>query len=836
MRKAVLVCVLAALPPAFGAESPEIGRWAAAVFAGVQEPNAAPSPALMVRRHDNGTLQINRSVVDTPLRIGQRDFTHGLGTHAYSELVVVLPAGAQTFAALVGVDNDWDTLGQYGTVQFAVEVDGKEAYQSPALQGGAEATVVNVALLAGARQMVLKVSDGGDGPSHDHADWADARIVLKDGTSMWIDQLGPLPTDFLAKDKPPFSFVYDGQPSATLLSTWKRTETPTAGTAADRTVRTVTWTDPKTGLVLTATVTAFRDFPAVEWLLRFENRGTADTPLLENVQALDVTLGTGADPIVLDQIAGDDASTHSYNPIEQEVKAGQNVRFAPNGGRPSTGAFPFFNLDLGRCGLITAIGWSGQWAAGVQRDATGPTRLTAGMELTHLRLHPGEAIRTPRILLLGWSGDRVNGHNQCRRLLLAHYLPKANGQTWRPAIGAQSFNMNASGRRPEWNTEAGQIAAAKIEREIGCDTHWLDASWFEGGFPDGVGNWIVRKQEYPNGLKPVGNACDQLGLKFLIWWESERVAPGTRIMTEHPDWVCQNPGGGSGLFNLGDPAARKWMTELLIRQIAEFGVRTYRCDFNIDPLPFWRAADAPDRQGISEVRYVEGLYELWDAVGAAYPGMAMDDCASGGRRIDLEMCMRSIVQTRSDSACAPGRADWDQNQTYGLSRYLPVHATIGWETDAYSMRSTGTAGFLGEWDLLDPKFPREQARAGITEIKENQPYWYGDYYPLTTFSLADDVWMAYQFHRPDLDAGIALAFRRAKSPYSALQVQLRGLEPGQKYTVTFSDEQRQVTTKTLTGAELAALELRIEKPERSLLVRYQPAKQPRPLLPRRGVR
>ena len=369
-----------------------------------------------------------------------------------------------------------------------------------------------------------------------------------------------------------------------------------------------------------------------------------------------------------------------------------------------------------------------------------------------------------------------------------------------------------------------QIAAAKIEREVGCDTHWLDAAWFEGDFPDGVGNWTVRKPEYPNGLKPVGSACDQLGLKFLIWWEPERVGPGTRIFTEHPDWVYKNPGGGSGLFNLGDPAARKWMTDLLIREIDEFGVRTYRNDFNIDPLGFWRAADAPDRQGIAEVRYVEGLYEMWDAIQARYPGMVMDDCASGGRRIDLEMCSRSIVQTRSDSACAPGRADWEQNQTYGLSMYLPVHATIGWDLDTYSFRSIATAGYLGEWDLLDPKFPRAQARAGISEIKENQPYWYGDYYPLSTFSLANDAWMAYQLHRPDLDAGIVLAFRRAQSPYASMQVQLRGLKPQQKYAVTFSDEQRQMTTKTLTGAELAALELRIDKAKSSLLVRYQEAK------------
>ena len=104
----------------------------------------------------------------------------------------------------------------------------------------------------------------------------------------------------------------------------------------------------------------------------------------------------------------------------------------------------------------------------------------------------------------------------------------------------------------------------------------------------------------------------------------------------------------------------------------------------------------------------------------AHPDCVMDNCAAGGRRIDLEMCMRSIVQTRSDSGLAPNRADSDQAQTCGLSLFLPVHATIGWSTAAYDCRSSATAGFLGEWDILDPKFPVEGARTRIAEIRRTR--------------------------------------------------------------------------------------------------------------------
>src|ERR1035438_1217951 len=328
--------------------------------------------------------------------------------------------------------------------------------------------------------------------------------------------LSPQPGEFWPVTRLPFSFVYDGRSSEALLDAWTRQAT--SQDAADRSEHSVSWTEAATGLKVSATATAFKDFPAVEWVLRFENTGAGDTPILEKVQVLDASLSAAAlQTVLLDQINGDDCSERSFAPVERELKPGQQVALAPVGGRPSNGTFPFFNVQQGDRGVFIAIGWTGQWAASLRRDTNGSVRLQAGMELTHLRLHPGESIRTPRILLLHWSGDRTEAHNQFRRLLLAHYLPKLDGQPVSLAIAAQSFNRWAGGTRPVWATEAGQIAAAKVDRDLGCDTLWFDAGWFEGNFPNGVGNWFPKPKEFPNGLKPVGEACEKLGLKFLVW-------------------------------------------------------------------------------------------------------------------------------------------------------------------------------------------------------------------------------------------------------------------------------------------------------------------------------
>ena len=470
---------------------------------------------------------------------------------------------------------------------------------------------------------------------------------------------GP-PSEWWPRIRPPFSFVYDGKTSQSLLPSWERT--PGASHTEDRTQFVATWLDKKTGLKVIATATAFNDFPAVEWVLRFENTGTKDSPILENVQALDIVLGTeNRQTVVLDQIRGDDCSPQSFLPIERALKAGESVSLAPYGGRSSSATFPFFNLDCGGDGLFTAIGWTGQWAAKINRAKDGSVRLQSGMELTHLRLRPGEAIRTPRILLmywhgdhidahnrLYWHGDRINAHNQFRRLLMAHYQPKLDGKPIPLAIAVQTFNR--TGGHGYWASEPGQLAAARINRDLGCDTLWLDAGWFEGDFSGGVGNWFPKTKDFPRGLRPVGDACGRLGLKFLVWYEPEDVKSGTKIAREHPEFILpvKKTRGEGGLFNLGDPKARRWMTDLLVRQIADYNIHTYRNDFNMEPLPFWRHNDPPDRQGISEIRYVEGLYAMWDE-------MRAEVSAHVSRRLRL-----GRAADRPRNALAGRRADADR--------------------------------------------------------------------------------------------------------------------------------------------------------------------------------
>lgn len=619
---------------------------------------------------------------------------------------------------------------------------------------------------------------------------------------------------------PPFSFVYGGSDSKQLLKTWRRAvDTEDHSDLVERRVR---WEDGKTGLALTAVVRSFKRYPAADWVLYFENGGTQDTPILENIQAVDLALGTGAAtiPAWLRQLKGDSCDEGTFTPSSTTLPIDKSIRLAPAGGRPSAvSAFPFFDVQYGRQGLIAAVGWSGQWAASFDRTAQGPTRFQAGMELVHLLLHPGEKIRSPRILLMPWQGERRMALNRFRRLMLFQYVPAWQGKPVLLPVAMQCFDRY-SWTRKDWATEAGQLAAIRSAQALGINTHWLDAAWFPGGFPNGVGNWFAEPTAFPNGLKPLSEQCHSLGMKFVLWFEPERVAAGTALAREHPEFVMGGEKGG--LFKLNEAAARRYLTDLLSQRITQYGIDIYRNDFNIDPLGFWRQNDTPDRQGLTEIRYVEGHYAMWDELRARHPGLIIDNCASGGRRIDLETCMRSVPLWRSDTSCSPGHPDWNQVQTAGLSQYIPFHTACVWAPEAYDARSAATAGLICQFDYLDPRFPKNLAKASIAEAKENQRFWYGDFYALANASVDPEQFVAYQFHRPDQDAGLVLAFRHSQCSCLGLIVRLYGVNPAHRYDLEFIDDNRHKTSGTMTGEELSGgLELRMAEPASSLLARYR---------------
>jgi alpha-galactosidase len=599
----------------------------------------------------------------------------------------------------------------------------------------------------------------------------------------------------------PFSFRYDGEPSHEVLAR-SRLTLERRPLDADRKRYTLRYLDPETGLEVTWDGVEYPEFRTVEWTLFFKNTGPADTPLLADILALDTRLPCPRSSVpLLHYSRGDTCSPESFEPLTKRLGPGEELHEAPTGGRPTNGAFPYFNLRAGSEGVIIVVGWPGQWAAGFSGERGGAVHITAGQERTRFKLHPSETVRTPLVVLqFTVGGDWIDAQNQWRRWMVRHNIPRPGGQPLKlPQFNACSSHQFAEMTRA---SEANQkeFIDAYLAKGLQLDYWWMDAGWYVGAEERNwtwTGTWDVdrRPHRFPNGLRAISDHAHAKDVKTLVWFEPERVAAGTWLASEHPEWILG--GAGGGLLDLGNAEARSWLVEHVDRLLTEEGIDLYRQDFNMDPLEYWRRNDAADRQGITENRHVMGYLAYWDELLRRRPRLLIDSCASGGRRNDLETLRRAVPLLRSDYLFEPVG---QQGHTYGLSFWVPFYGTgycpsntVGWgwgtggiSYDSYTRRSNmcpaNTACFDFRVDVDD-----ELIRKLYREWLEVAPDFFGDYYPLTEYSLDPETWIAWQFHRPAAGRGFVQAFRRAGSDYFGGQFRLRGLDPDARYTVTNLD-------------------------------------------------
>jgi alpha-galactosidase len=441
----------------------------------------------------------------------------------------------------------------------------------------------------------------------------------------------------------------------------------------------------------------------------------------------------------------------------------------------------------------------------------------------------------------------MDAHNLLRRHILKYHTPQYDGK---PVVLPISH-----GGWGGMTTSTSLRLLDQITREnIGFENFWMDAGWYGKDRPVEefqvfgredwflyAGDWRVNKVPHPDGLRPISDAVHAKGMKFLLWFEPERAVVGTPLTLEHPDWFIgeeqTNFEGNDArplvkfrLFNFGNPAARQFMIDSMSELITKEGIDIFRQDCNFALAPFWSQSESIDRQGITQIRYVEGLLAFWDGLRQRHPQLILDIVQRG----DLESISRAVDLSRADYPVSPD-ADPVGNQlsTEGLAYWRPHYGTILQmrPRDNYHFRSgfapglsfalfnaAGTKDQVGSFIPAD--FPFDWLRTQVEQLKRVRPYYYGDYYPLLPCSANTDCvagagdersaafeWAAWQFNRPEEGDGMVQVFRRERSDDAARDLPLRGLDADATYEVTDLDAG---VPKTVTGRQLMQKGLHVE--------------------------
>lgn len=189
--------------------------------------------------------------------------------------------------------------------------------------------------------------------------------------------------------------------------------------------------------------------------------------------------------------------------------------------------------------------------------------------------------------------------------------------------------------------------------EVGCEYFCIDAGWYAPGeWWDGVGEWLPSEERFPEGIKYV---LDYIRGKDLIpglWLELEVMGINSPKLAETDDsWFFMRHGKrvkdrSRYQLDYRNPKVIAHANEVIRRLVEDYGVGYIKMDYNINAgIGTETAADS----------YGEGLlqhnraYLSWlDHIFAKYPDLVIENCSSGGMRMDYAMLSRHSIQSTSD--------------------------------------------------------------------------------------------------------------------------------------------------------------------------------------------
>jgi alpha-galactosidase len=288
-----------------------------------------------------------------------------------------------------------------------------------------------------------------------------------------------------------------------------------------------------------------------------------------------------------------------------------------------------------------------------------------------------------------------------------------------------------------------------------------------------------------------------------------------------PDGASTAP--PTGLLNLAAPAAQDWAIATYDRLIGEYDLAWIFYDNNIDPAPYWAANEPAHRRGRLQHDHIRGLWRVWDEVRRRHPQVVLENCSSGGRRIDLGTLARAHCHFSSDQF---RHADSIRYQFTGANTVLPgdrVMSFLCLGLDDYpdSIVHTFFGGVLCITEGVERWSPELKARMRqhVDVYRSIRHLLGGDYYPLFPQPQAEGAWEGWQFHDPGSGEGVLVVFR-GQSPIERQVVRPRGVDATRRYRLVepYSREESE-----LVGERLAAEGIRLTLiAGGSRVLRYRP--------------
>ncbi len=328
-------------------------------------------------------------------------------------------------------------------------------------------------------------------------------------------------------------------------------------------------------------------------------------------------------------------------------------RFGQVGTMPVRRWFPFVAVeDTAHAVLWGAqLAWAGSWQMEIfrQHDDVSISGGLADREFGHWlkSLAPGEAITSPPATLVCVHGgiDELCDRLTATQDAAVNLQPEVEQDL--PVV----FN--------EWCTTWGDPSHRKLRaiadrlKDSGVRYLVIDAGWYKDRDTDwssGHGDWNPSAELFPDGLEAAAAAIRERGLIPGLWFEMETAGSqsvafklGRHFLTRDGLPITTRE---RRFWDLNDPAPVAYLTEKVIDLLESCGFGYLKVDYNETA---GLGCDHPDSQGEGLRRHVEGIYRFFDRIRERLPDLVIENCSSGGHRLEPSMLARTAMSSFSDA-------------------------------------------------------------------------------------------------------------------------------------------------------------------------------------------
>ena len=291
-----------------------------------------------------------------------------------------------------------------------------------------------------------------------------------------------------------------------------------------------------------------------------------------------------------------------------------------------------------------ALCWSGNYELRVNNSSDNRfAHFFAGIDpnTTEYILEPKETFTTPKLAITmsheGMSGVSRNFHRWARYEGWLHQGDKTRDILLNSWEGVY-FDIN----------EQGMFQMMEDIKEMGGELFVMDDGWFGEKYPRNndtttLGDWMVDKTKLPGGIAALTAKAKSLGLKFGIWIEPESANTTSELFEKHPDWVLREKnrdlklgrGGTQLLLDLCNPKVQDFVFHVVDDLMtANPDIAYIKWDANCSLQNFGSNYLPANKQSHLYIEYHRGLIKTLERIREKYPRLVIQDCSSGGGRVN----------------------------------------------------------------------------------------------------------------------------------------------------------------------------------------------------------